>query len=147
MLDVFVKTWLTVDVQTRTPHKKGTPEMKPTYKVEITDEQLILFDNNFNECGCHPLQTLAAASRQLTEWHKTKSFDIATAHRTVKEFFRNHIDQDDQAKIDQIAKTKLQLPTLESQGSDRLDFHEFSVSQINAALQEAFAAGRESTKR
>jgi hypothetical protein len=118
--------------------------MKTTYTVEITGNQMILFDNNFHECGSHQLQTLAAACRQLTEWRKTKTFNIATARRIVKEFFRNHIDPNDQAKIAQIATTKLQMATLESRGSDRLDFYEFSVSQINAVLQAAFAAGRDS---
>lgn len=34
------------------------------------------------------------------------------------------------------------LATLDTQGSDRLDFHEVSVSALRAALHAAYAAGR-----
>ena len=43
---------------------------------------------------------------------------------------------------DQIAKDKLGIATLETQNSDRLDFHELSVWQIQDALLAAYHAGR-----
>lgn len=42
----------------------------------------------------------------------------------------------------EIAKEHLDLDTLETQGSDSLDFHDLSVDAIRAALEAAFAAGR-----
>lgn len=44
--------------------------------------------------------------------------------------------------IKKITKTTLMLETLESRGSDDLDFHEFSVWQVQKALEEAFKAGQ-----
>jgi hypothetical protein len=42
-----------------------------------------------------------------------------------------------------IATTILDVETLATRNSDRLDFNEFSVWQIKAALDAAYAAGRE----
>ena len=41
-----------------------------------------------------------------------------------------------------IATTILDLETLDTRNSDRLDFHELSVWQIKKALEAAFAAGQ-----
>ncbi len=41
-----------------------------------------------------------------------------------------------------IAATILDLETLATRNSDRLDFHELSVWSIKAALEAAFAAGQ-----
>ena len=46
--------------------------------------------------------------------------------------------------LDQIAKQHLFIETLETQHSDRLDFHDVSVWGIKAALEAAFEAGRKS---
>jgi hypothetical protein len=48
----------------------------------------------------------------------------------------------DQA-LAEIATTILDLETLATRHSDRLDFHELSVWGIKAALEAAYAAGRE----
>jgi hypothetical protein len=52
------------------------------------------------------------------------------------------------AKVDQvlqeIAREKLGLDTLEEQKSDRLDFHEHAVWSIEAALRAAYEAGQAS---
>lgn len=45
--------------------------------------------------------------------------------------------------IDVIAQKKLGIATLETQNSDRLDFHELSVASIKDALETAFKAGCE----
>lgn len=42
-----------------------------------------------------------------------------------------------------IAATILELETLDTRKSDRQDFHELAVWQIKAALEAAYAAGRE----
>jgi hypothetical protein len=44
--------------------------------------------------------------------------------------------------LEEIAKDKLNIPTLEMRGSDRLDFHDLSVWQIRAAMVEAYLAGQ-----
>ena len=44
--------------------------------------------------------------------------------------------------IDTIAKLTLGLETLETRNMDSLDFHEFSVGNIKAALSEAYLAGQ-----
>ncbi|TNC93637.1 MAG: hypothetical protein FD119_3831 [Stygiobacter sp.] len=48
----------------------------------------------------------------------------------------------DQA-LAKIAATILDLETLETRNSDRLDFHELSAWQIKKALEAAYAAGTE----
>jgi len=46
------------------------------------------------------------------------------------------------AKILEIAMFHFHVGTLETQNSDRLDFHDVAVWSIRAALAEAFEAGR-----
>jgi hypothetical protein len=48
--------------------------------------------------------------------------------------------------ITQIAKTHLDLDTLEERKRDSLDFHEHAVWQIKAALIAAYEAGRQAGK-
>ena len=48
------------------------------------------------------------------------------------------------SRLIQIAKQALGLETLKTRHSDRLDFHEHAVWQIEAALRAAYEAGRES---
>ncbi len=47
--------------------------------------------------------------------------------------------------LEQIAKEHLFIETLETQHSDRLDFHDVSVWGVKAALQAAYEAGRKAT--
>ena len=49
-----------------------------------------------------------------------------------------------QQHINAIARKHLDLSTLETRKSDRLDFHEVSVWGVEAALNAAFEAGRAS---
>ncbi len=44
--------------------------------------------------------------------------------------------------LEQIAKKHLFIETLETQHSDRLDFHDVSVWGVKSALQAAYEAGR-----
>ncbi len=46
----------------------------------------------------------------------------------------------------QIAKEHLFIETLETQHSDRLDFHDVSVWAVKSALEAAYAAGIEAGK-
>jgi hypothetical protein len=50
------------------------------------------------------------------------------------------------SRLEQIAREKLGLGTLETQRSDSLDFHELAVWQLRAALEAAFAAGLAAVK-
>lgn len=43
--------------------------------------------------------------------------------------------------LEQIAKEHLFIETLETQHSDRLDFHDVSVWAVKSALEAAYAAG------
>jgi hypothetical protein len=43
--------------------------------------------------------------------------------------------------LEQIAKQHLFIDTLETQSSDRLDFHDVSVWGVKAALEAAYEAG------
>ena len=45
--------------------------------------------------------------------------------------------------LTEIATKILDLETLDTRNSDRLDFHELSVWQIKKALEAAFTAGQE----
>ncbi|MBU9576439.1 DUF6900 domain-containing protein [Burkholderia multivorans] len=49
--------------------------------------------------------------------------------------------------LDHIAKTLLGLETLDTRHSDRLDFHDVAVWNIKAALQAAFEAGQQASKK
>ena len=49
--------------------------------------------------------------------------------------------------LDHIAQTILGLETLDTRNSDRLDFHDLAVWNIKAALQAAFEAGQEASKK
>ncbi|MDP3652405.1 MAG: hypothetical protein Q8R67_12055 [Rhodoferax sp.] len=48
--------------------------------------------------------------------------------------------------LEQIARKHLGLETLEERNSDQLDFHDLAVWSIEAALQEAFEAGKQAVK-
>ena len=50
--------------------------------------------------------------------------------------------KDPSEQLEQIAKEHLFIETLETQNSDRLDFHDVSVRGVKATLQAAFEAGR-----
>jgi len=45
-------------------------------------------------------------------------------------------------RLSQISNEHLGIPTLDTQGSDALDFHDVAVWQVEAALKAAFDAGR-----
>ena len=47
-------------------------------------------------------------------------------------------------RLEEIAKTVLDLQTLETRRSDSLDFHDLAVWSIREALLAAYRAGRES---
>lgn len=49
--------------------------------------------------------------------------------------------------ISTIAREVLDLETLETRKRDSLDFHELSVWQIREALEAAYEAGRQSTRK
>ena len=63
---------------------------------------------------------------------------FAAQSKTESEERLNNMDE----TIDTIAKLTLGLETLETRNMDSLDFHEFSVGNIKAALREAYLAGQ-----
>lgn len=52
-----------------------------------------------------------------------------------------------QNTLQQIAQKHLGLETLQTQKSDRLDFHDLAVWSIEAALKAAFEAGQKAAKK
>lgn len=44
--------------------------------------------------------------------------------------------------LEEIARKRLYIDTLEEQGSDGLDFHEVAVWSLKAALEEAYKLGK-----
>jgi hypothetical protein len=50
-------------------------------------------------------------------------------------------------RLEAIAKTMLDIPTLETRKSDSLDFHEVSVCCLKEALEAAYQAGQEATRQ
>ena len=51
------------------------------------------------------------------------------------------------SEVLEIAQKHLELETLETRNSDRLDFHNLSVWQIKEALEEAYSAGARNARR
>lgn len=49
--------------------------------------------------------------------------------------------------LTRIASAMLGIETLETRGSDRLDFHEVSVASLRAALEAAYHAGAEQARK
>jgi hypothetical protein len=52
-----------------------------------------------------------------------------------------------QKTLEQIARRRLGMDSLETRKSDRLDFHEVAVWNILAALQDAYEAGKAASKK
>lgn len=52
-----------------------------------------------------------------------------------------------QNTIEQIAQKHLGIETLQTQKSDRLDFHDLAVWNIETALKAAFEAGQQTAKK
>jgi len=73
--------------------------------------------------------------------HTTDTFDLHAKYQAAAdECDRKHrVDQ----VLEQIAQTKLDIPTLRERKSDGLDFHEVSVWGLKRALAAAYEAGRE----
>jgi hypothetical protein len=53
---------------------------------------------------------------------------------------------DKETTLTEIARETLNVDTLETIGSDSLDFHDCAVWQIKEALEAAYAAGKEAVK-
>jgi hypothetical protein len=128
--------------------------MTKPFNIEIVDDLMVVLDEDGNGQDCHELRNLQAAKRQLKAWQKQYTFDYAEAEKALSEFFSDYeparpavrklkaID----AKLAEIAKNVLKVPTLAYRNRDCLDFHELSVGQIKLALRAAYEAGRASVK-
>ncbi|MDF2880236.1 MAG: hypothetical protein K0R54_793 [Clostridiaceae bacterium] len=51
------------------------------------------------------------------------------------------MDRNAEKQIEKIAQEILNIPTLETRNSDRLDFHEISVWRLKEALKKAYYEG------
>ncbi len=68
--------------------------------------------------------------------------DVDQARQYVRQAEACNQRQATHAKLEEIARSVLRIPTLRQRGSDRLDFHDLSVGQIKSALRAAVEAGR-----
>jgi hypothetical protein len=128
--------------------------MSKSYNIEIVDDLMVVLDEDGNGQDCHELRSQQAAKRQLRAWQKEYTFDYSEAENALSEFFSDYepampavrkskvID----AKLAEIAKNVLKIPTIAYRNRDCLDFHELSVGQIKLALRAAYEAGRASIK-
>jgi len=66
----------------------------------------------------------------------------ATTMKTTTPTKKTAQDAAKNARLEQIAKTILDMETLETRHSDRLDFTEQAVWTLKAALEAAYEAGR-----
>ena len=57
------------------------------------------------------------------------------------------MNKDIKLALSAIASNHLQIETLETRNSDRLDFHDVAVWSIKAALIEAFELGQQNSKK
>ncbi len=57
------------------------------------------------------------------------------------------MNKDVEQALSAIATNHLQIETLETRNSDRLDFHDIAVWSIKAALIEAFELGQQNSKK
>lgn len=84
--------------------------------------------------------------------------DLAVNHgwaRDARNFVRKHINPNlpriapltRHQEIAELAQRILKIETLETRNSDALDFHELAVWTIQAALDAAYEAGRQSSAR
>jgi len=84
--------------------------------------------------------------------------DLAANHgwaRDARNFVRKHINPNlarvapltREQEIEEITRRILKIESLETRNSDGLDFHELAVWTIQAALEAAYEAGRQSRKR
>ena len=86
----------------------------------------------------------AADVLRATAPHTTETFDLHAKYQAAAERCdtRDRLDQ----ILEHIARTKLQIETLRTRKSDRLDFHEVSVWGLKRALAAAYEAGRDDAK-
>ena len=69
-----------------------------------------------------------------------------TTNRKTSRTNNAKVKMGDDLQITKIAQKHLGMECLEARNADHLDFHEFAVWQIEAALRAAYEAGRASKK-
>ncbi len=86
----------------------------------------------------------AADALRASAPHTTETFDLHAKYQVAAE----GCDARDRVRqtLEQIARTKLQIPTLRERKSDAHDFHEVSVWGLQRALLAAYEAGRNDAK-
>jgi len=83
----------------------------------------------------------AADTLRAAEPRTTETLNLYARYRTAADECdrRDRVDQ----ILEEIARAKLDIPTLRARKSDSLDFHEVSVWGLKRALAAAYEAGRE----
>ena len=76
--------------------------------------------------------------------HTPETFDLHAKYQAAADECdrKDHVDM----VVEQIAQTKLDIPTLRERKSDSHDFHEVSVWGLKRALAAAYEAGQDDAK-
>jgi hypothetical protein len=57
------------------------------HTIEITNDLMMVLDEDGNGYDCHVLRSQPAAERQLIRWQREYVFDLAEALKTLAEYF------------------------------------------------------------
>jgi hypothetical protein len=109
-----------------------------TYQVVFDGWTMLLQDakEHTYDSVAIKLDQPGAAAQTIDRWGSRFGFDVTIAKRELDSYLKH-------AQLySEIAKMQLGISTLQSRGRDRYDFHEVSVWQLRAALEQAFHAGR-----
>lgn len=117
--------------------------MKPCYTIRLVDGLMALLDAEGNGCDAYVLRSYDMAKQKLARWRQLYDVDDQEAFRQLGEFFEAAVVNKEIAeKMERIAKTVLNIPTLECRGSEEQDVHHVHVSVIELALRVAYEVGR-----
>jgi hypothetical protein len=122
--------------------------MNENHTIQIINDLMVVLDAENNGCDSHQLRSMAEAEGQLLTWREEYKFDYTGALAGVAGFFRGKAirSQRVDALLEKIAKDVLHVATLQTRGSDQLDFHDLGVGSIRLALRAAYEAGKASVK-
>lgn len=114
-----------------------------THRIEIIDGLMTLLNAEGNGCDAYVLRSYDVAKQKLAQWRQLYDVDDQEAFRQLGEFFEAAVVNKEIAeKMERIAKTVLNIPTLECRGSEELDVHHVHVQAIELALRVAYEVGR-----
>jgi hypothetical protein len=122
--------------------------MNETHTIQIINDLLVVLDAEGNGCDSYLLRGMNEAEQQLLKWQEEYKFDYPGALAGVAGFFRGKAVKTRRVDdvLEKIAKDVLHVATLQTRGSDQLDFYDLSVGSIRLALRAAYEAGKASVK-